>query len=36
MISKFLDLGIAENVAKAIDEMGWEEPSPIQEAAIPA
>ena len=36
MISKFLDLGISEDVAKAIDEMGWEEPSPIQEAAIPA
>lgn len=35
MISKFTDLGISEEVAHAMDDMGWEEPTPIQEAAIP-
>ena len=35
MISKFTKLGLSEDLAKAIDEMGWEEPSPIQEEAIP-
>ncbi|MCQ2078715.1 MAG: DEAD/DEAH box helicase [archaeon] len=35
MSSKFIKLGIPEELAKALDEMGWEEPSPIQCAAIP-
>ncbi|MBQ7701589.1 MAG: DEAD/DEAH box helicase [Candidatus Methanomethylophilaceae archaeon] len=35
MISNFTKLGISEDVAKAMDDMGWEEPTPIQEAAIP-
>jgi len=33
--SKFADLGLPENILKAIEDMGWEEPSPIQTAAIP-
>ena len=35
MISKFTDLGISEDVAKAMDDVGWEEPTPIQVATIP-
>jgi ATP-dependent RNA helicase DeaD len=35
MISKFTDLGISEDIAKAMDDMGWEEPTPIQTEAIP-
>lgn len=35
MISKFIELGISEKVAKAMEDMGWEEPTPIQEAAVP-
>jgi len=35
MISKFTDLGISEEVARAMDDMGWEEPTPIQAASIP-
>ncbi len=35
MISKFTDLGISEEVAHAMDDMGWEEPTPIQKAAVP-
>lgn len=31
----FRDLGISEMVLKALDDMGFEEPSPIQEQAIP-
>jgi ATP-dependent RNA helicase DeaD len=31
----FRDLGLSENVLKALDDMGFEEPSPIQEQAIP-
>ncbi|HLO03321.1 MAG TPA: DEAD/DEAH box helicase [Symbiobacteriaceae bacterium] len=31
----FRDLGLSENVLKALDDMGFEEPSPIQERAIP-
>jgi len=31
----FRDLGISEKVLKALDDMGFEEPSPIQEQAIP-
>ena len=35
MISKFTDLGISEDIAKAMDDMGWEEPTPIQAATVP-
>lgn len=35
MISKFTDLGISEDLAKAMDEMGWDEPTPIQMQAVP-
>ena len=35
MISKFTDLGISEDIAKAMDDMGWEEPTPIQTEAVP-
>lgn len=35
MISKFIDLGISEDLAKAMDEMGWKEPTPIQIQAVP-
>jgi ATP-dependent RNA helicase DeaD len=35
MISKFTDLGISEDIASAMDEMGWDEPTPIQIQAVP-
>ncbi|MFA6680368.1 MAG: DEAD/DEAH box helicase [Candidatus Methanomethylophilaceae archaeon] len=35
MITKFTDLGIREDVARAMDDMGWEEPTPIQMASVP-
>ncbi|MBQ8179090.1 MAG: DEAD/DEAH box helicase [Candidatus Methanomethylophilaceae archaeon] len=35
MISKFTDIGIPEDVAKAMDDMGWDEPTPIQVASVP-
>lgn len=35
MISKFTDIGITEDLAKAMDKMGWEEPTPIQQQAVP-
>lgn len=35
MISDFTKLGLSEELAKGIDEMGWSEPSPIQEEAVP-
>ena len=35
MISNFTDLGISEDIAKAMDDIGWEEPTPIQKASIP-
>jgi len=35
MISKFTDLGISDDIAHAIDDMGWEEPTPIQVEAVP-
>ncbi|MDY0293591.1 MAG: DEAD/DEAH box helicase [Candidatus Methanomethylophilaceae archaeon] len=31
----FSDLGVQENIAKAMKEMGWTEPTPVQEATIP-
>ena len=35
MISNFTEIGISEDVAKAMDDMGWEEPTPIQKESIP-
>ena len=35
MISNFTDLGISEDIARAMDDMGWEEPTPIQVEAVP-
>ena len=35
MISNFTDIGIPENIAKAMDDMGWTEPTPIQIQSIP-
>ena len=35
MISKFTDIGIPEDVARAMDDMGWEEPTPIQVSSVP-
>ena len=35
MISKFTDLGVTEDLAKAMEGMGWSEPTPIQVQAIP-
>ncbi len=35
MISKFTDIGIPEDVARAMDDMGWTEPTPIQVNSIP-
>lgn len=35
MISKFTEIGIPEDVAKAMDDMGWEEPTPIQVSSVP-
>ncbi|MDR1404810.1 MAG: DEAD/DEAH box helicase [Candidatus Methanoplasma sp.] len=35
MISKFTDLGISEDIARALNDMGWEEPTPIQTEAVP-
>ena len=34
MISNFTDIGVPEDVAKAIDDIGWEVPTPIQVASI--
>lgn len=35
MISDFTKLGLSEELAKGIDEMGWSEPSPVQVEAVP-
>lgn len=35
MVTKFAELGISEDVAKAMDDMGWEEPTPIQKESVP-
>ena len=35
MISKFTDIGIPDDVAKAMNDMGWEEPTPIQVQSVP-
>lgn len=35
MSNKFRDLGLTEEVTRAISDMGWFEPTPIQEATIP-
>ena len=34
-MSAFKDLGLAPEIQLALDELGYEEPSPIQEKAIP-
>ncbi len=34
-MTSFRDLGLKEDVCRALDELGYEEPSPIQEKAIP-
>ncbi|GAB2773964.1 hypothetical protein GCM10027275_16220 [Rhabdobacter roseus] len=34
-IETFADLGLSENILKAVNEMGFEKPSPIQEQGIP-
>jgi ATP-dependent RNA helicase DeaD len=34
-VSAFNDLGLAPEIQQALDELGYEEPSPIQERAIP-
>lgn len=34
-MESFADLGIAPEIVRALDEMGYEEPSPVQDRAIP-
>jgi len=34
-VTSFRDLGLKEDIVTALDELGYEEPSPIQEKAIP-
>ena len=34
-MSKFIDLGLSDDILKAIEKMGFEEPTPIQEEVIP-
>ena len=34
-MSKFRELGISESLAKALDDMGWDDPTPIQRESIP-
>jgi Superfamily II DNA and RNA helicases len=34
-MTDFKDLGVQDRIAKAIEEMGWNEPTPIQTAAVP-
>ena len=34
-MSAFHDLGLSENIQKALDELGFDEPTPIQDQAIP-
>lgn len=35
MISNFTNIGIPEDIAKAMDDMGWSEPTPIQVNSVP-
>lgn len=35
-MASFADLGIAPEIVRALDEMGYEEPSPVQDRAIPS
>jgi len=35
MVSKFEELGISSSVVKAMESMGWTEPTPIQKSAVP-
>jgi ATP-dependent RNA helicase DeaD len=34
-VTSFRDLGLKEDICRALDELGYEDPSPIQEKAIP-
>jgi ATP-dependent RNA helicase DeaD len=34
-VTSFRDLGLSEDIIRTLDELGYEEPSPIQEKAIP-
>ncbi len=36
MVQNFIDIGVSEDVIKAIEEMGWKDPTPIQKESIPA
>jgi len=35
MISNFTEIGVLEDVAKAMQDIGWQEPTPIQKESIP-
>ncbi|MDR3205673.1 MAG: DEAD/DEAH box helicase [Candidatus Methanoplasma sp.] len=35
MISSFTELGISEDIAKAMEDMGWSSPTPIQVMSVP-
>ena len=35
-MATFAELGLSENLVSSLTQMGFEEPTPIQEAAIPA
>ncbi|MFA6680325.1 MAG: DEAD/DEAH box helicase, partial [Candidatus Methanomethylophilaceae archaeon] len=35
MTTSFVDIGISDRIIKAMNEMGWKEPTPIQVDAIP-
>ena len=35
MISNFTEIGVPEDVAKAMQDIGWQEPTPIQKESIP-
>jgi len=35
VMSKFRELGISEDLAKALEDMGWDDPTPIQKESIP-
>ena len=35
MISNFTEIGVPEDVAKAMQDIGWQEPTPIQRESIP-
>ncbi|HEV2790482.1 MAG TPA: DEAD/DEAH box helicase, partial [Solirubrobacterales bacterium] len=35
-MTAFKDLGLSPDIQQALDELGYEDPTPIQEQAIPA